>query len=273
MAEPDETRLTDEHTANLSLVEGELRVDGSRSECRDQRLGCIVTGSGGEKHDVAGFGSEGRDEGLVHRLQASSGRQGSWQLGRAVALGRCESLGGFDQGQRVAVCRRDEQSEDRTINAGRHETCRVGRRQTPQLDRVEPVDRRPAGCAKPGREQDRDGIVVETARREQHRARRAGIEPVQIVHDDEHRRRLRCGREQGERAGGDQVPIVGRHRRAPTDGGLERSSLRGRDAVEVVTQGRKQLQQTSVVEPRLGLDAAGAYSLVPGGRRLHRIEQ
>ena len=273
MAEPDETRLTDEHTANLSLVERELRVDGSRPECRDQRLGCVGTGSGGEEHDVAGFGSEGRDEGLVHRLQASSGRQGSGQLGCAAALGRCESLGDLDQGQRVAVCCRDEPSDDRTIDAGRDETLGIERREAVQLDRVETVDRRPTGCAVPGREQDGDGIVVETARREQHRARRTGIEPVQIVHDDEHRRRLGCGREQGERAGGDQVPIVGRHRRAPTDGGLERSSLRRRDAVEVVTQGSEQLQQAGMVEPSLGLDAAGAYLLEPGGRRLRCIEQ
>ena len=89
------------------------------------------------------------------------------------------------------------------------------------------------------------------------RSRRTGIEPVQIVHDDEHRRRLGCGREQGERAGGDQVSVVGWYRRAPTDGGLERSSLRRRDAVEVVTEGSQQLQQAGMVEPSLGLDAAG----------------
>ena len=169
-------------------------------------------------------------------------------------------------GCRLSPRRAERRPHDRC--RARRDAAASGVDEAAQLDRVETVDRRPAGCAVPGREQDRDGIVVETARREQHRARRTGIEPVQIVHDDEHRRRLRCGREQRERAGGDQVPIVGRHRRAPTDGGLERSSLRRRDAVEVVTQGSEQLQQTGVVEPSLGLDAAGAYPLEPGGRRL-----
>ena len=118
MAEPDETRLTDEHTATLSLVERELRADGSRPECRDQRLGCVVTGSGGEEHDVAGVGSEGRDEGLVHPLQASSGRQGEGSSDAPRRWAGVSRSATSTKASGLPSVAADEPSDDRTMDAG-----------------------------------------------------------------------------------------------------------------------------------------------------------
>ena len=59
--------------------------------------------------------------------------------------------------------------------------------------------------------------------------------------------------EERQRPGSHEVPVVGTNRRAPSQRGLERSSLRCGHVVEVVAHGSEQLQQTGVVEPGLRL--------------------
>ncbi len=129
MTESDETWLADEHTAAFGLAEGELRVDVLRSQRTDQGLGCLVAGRGGQEHSVSRAGRKRGDDGLVHGLEPGSRGQLVRQLGGATALGWCEALGGFDQGQRVAVSRCNESRHDGTIGARRDNERGVGCRQ------------------------------------------------------------------------------------------------------------------------------------------------
>ncbi len=76
-----------------------------------------------------------------------------------------------------------------------------------------------------------------------------------------------------QRPGGNEVPVVGGNRRAPSQRRLERSALRRRYGVDVVTHGSEQLQQSRVVQPVLRLHAARVKPLEAAGGRVSGVEQ
>ena len=111
--------------------------------------------------------------------------------------------------------------------------------------------------AVPDRQEDRDGIRVETLRGKEQGVIRREVNPVRVVHDDQERIRLCCGGDQAQRGRADREAIV-RLCLGEPEGAPECLGLLGRDLREIVQQRSQQLEQPRELELRLVLDAQGA---------------
>ena len=166
-----------------------------------------------------------------------------------------------------------EAVDDIGVGAGREQVDRVRGCEASQRKRVEPVEGSAGRRSGARRQEEGDGIVREPASGEQHGGRRLGIEPMEVVDDDEHWTLLGGTGEQRHRAGGHEVPVVGILRLAPVDGGLHGMVLPFGNPVEMVAKGSEELQETGVPDCGLRLHPARSQPLKPGSGHLRLIEQ
>jgi hypothetical protein len=129
-----------QHATAFGVTECHLRVVVLRPERHDHGVSCAVPARRGEKHRVAAGSGKARKNRFVHRLEPTSRREWIRERGRAASLGGCETLGGLDERQWVAVGRLDESGHNRRCGARREQSGGVADVEAVDRQVVEPVE-------------------------------------------------------------------------------------------------------------------------------------
>jgi hypothetical protein len=108
------------------------------------------------------------------------------------------------------------------------------------------VEDRPRTCG----HQHGDSFAAQAPRGEQQRVRRGGVEPLSVVHDDQHRLAVAGHREEAEHSSADRKAIAGR-RVTPGERPLQGARLRVRHRAEAIQFASAQLRQPC--ERKIGL--------------------
>ncbi len=124
-----------------------------------------------------------------------------------------------------------------------------------------------------GRQHERDGVRTESPRGEGDRRGGLGVQPLQVVHQHQHRPLLGGGGEDRDGGGTQQERIGGRRAARPGQRRPERGRLAVRDVSHSVPDRVQQTEQPRVRQVRLGLDASSAEAGEGIGTRPRRLKQ
>ena len=131
----------------------------------------------------------------------------------------------------------------------------LGGRQRPDGQRLEARRRGVEAHAVAAGQEQHDVLGLQAAGGEQQGVARRVVEPLDVVHQHQHRARVGSGVEQAEHGGGDGE-AVRRLAALQRQRARQRVLLHGRQRVAVREDGREQLRQAGVGQARLALQAA-----------------
>ena len=257
MAEREPPAVDADQARLLRVDEREAAGGERRHRALDHGRALGVVGRGGEQREPRRRG-QARDALVEHALQPARHRQRLRQRLVACELGGAQRGRQLDQRERVAV----RLLEQALAHLRRRRGGRVGE-QLGGRRVVEPLDgvRRHVGrlehadVALARAEQEHDALRVEAAGDELQGLRRAGVEPVRVVDEAQHRPLLGQLGEQRQAAGVDEEALLAAAVGEP-ERGAERRRLRRRQPVEISEPGPQQLVQRRERELGLGLHPA-----------------
>jgi hypothetical protein len=204
--------------------------------------------------------------------QAITERQYVRQRRRAATLLRSQPPYGLDQGERVAAGGDHQRVDQPGPDLAAQELRRVGDRQAGQRQRPHAVHDGRGVRLGPGRDEERDRVVPETAGDERQHRERLPVDPLSVVDRDQH------GCRSAAAASSDSAPAATRNRSPwpparPSRRGRQRVPLRTGHRVQPVSHRKQQRQQGPVPQGELGRYAGGAQHQESGRRPGRGVEQ
>ena len=254
MPEGEAIAVADDDVVALRLVEGVVGGHGRPLERHGDGARAALVRRGQEQQGPACAGRQAGQLRIEERVEVSADRQDVGERCDPLPLRRREHRGHLEQGQRVASQPADQVPDDGAGEIRCQELLSLRDGEVPDGHDVDAVERR--GPTRSPGEDEGDAVVVHAAGGEEQRGGRFGIDPLDVVEQDQHRGVLGGRGEEREGARADEEAVAGFDDRSPAEGGGERGRLRPRDVVQMGANRGEQFEQAGVREGRLGLDPA-----------------